>query len=369
MLEALKQLGDNAGSAANLLQVLGFIGLPTIPTLIGWVIRERRLRKEEKDNLWELAQNLKGQVAAGEAREKALSAQLRLQAPGHWLEHYELEANRGSPELGLAQLANGFAAVRDDLRSALYKLSRHYYATASDTDVESLGKAWYFSGIVSAIRDGEDVRLLRDGLRETDAVAAQAEGLYDPSAPEWNQFESIPGFSKTRQEIKHLLGVMSQRAHTLLNTGEVMKANRLQAKTLYIANLHFGPTSEEVLTIRGNSAGMCAAISAWESVLSHAQFVADELTKQSNVADQRWLHMMRHLVVAALMKLDRSDEGKKVGEALLSELEEKDLLAFATRELLKSKPAGPADRATVGSIFGYFEEGRKVPPPPGFPKL
>lgn len=367
----LKELGDYSGPTANLLQVLGFIGLPTIPALIGWVIRERLLRRKEKEHLWELVKNLKGQVAAGKAREATLNARLGLQAPRCWLEHYELEVNRGRPELGLAQLAKGFAAVRDDLRSALYKLSRHYYATASDTDADSRRMAWYFSTIASAIRDDEDVRLVRDGLRENDAEAARAEGLYDPSAPDWNQFESIPGFSSTEQEIAHLLKVMNNRARELANTGKAMKANRLQARTLYIANLHFGPTSQEVLTIRGNAAGMCALILAWESVLSHAQFVADALKKQGSGADQRRLHMMRHLMVAALMKLGRLDEGQKEGEALLRELKEQDVLTYATSQLLKSKPASPTDRGTVGSSIGYFElkEGKRVPPPSGFPPL
>jgi predicted mannosyl-3-phosphoglycerate phosphatase (HAD superfamily) len=74
---------------------------------------------------------------------------------------------------------------------------------------------------------------------------------------------------------------MGARAHELANTGEVIKAQRIQARVTYIAGLHFGPTDSEMLTVRGNAAAISALARDWESVVTDAEFVVFHMTKQA----------------------------------------------------------------------------------------
>jgi len=56
-----------------------------------------------------------------------------------------------------------------------------------------------------------------------DADIAKRAGAFNPSAAEWNEFESLPGFAAAKSDIRKLLQVMGARAHELANTGEVIK--------------------------------------------------------------------------------------------------------------------------------------------------
>jgi len=366
----LKQTGESSGWLANLIQIATYFGLPSASAIVAWIIRDRTLKKRAQILLGETIKNLTQQIEQGEAREEALSKQLDLQAPRYWIANYERGIQEGTTELALSHLSKGFTQVHEDLREAMYMLARHYYLATADPDADSMKKAWYFSTIASVIRDDADVRLLRDGLREVDADIAKRAGAFNPSAAEWNEFESLPGFAAAKSDIRKLLQVMGARAHELANTGEVIKAQRIQARVTYIAGLHFGPTDSEMLTVRGNAAAISALARDWESVVTDAEFVVFHMTKQGG-ADSPKGQQMRHLLVAGLVKSGRLGEAKTVGESLLSTLEEDSLLAIATKALLNGRPASPNDQAVVGSIRGYYEteEGKRVAPPPGFPSF
>ena len=84
---------------------------------------------------------------------------------------------------------------------------------------------------------------------------------------------------------------MGARAQELAKTGQVTKAQRIQARVTYIAGIHFGPTDSEMLTVRGNAAGISALIGDWESVVTDAEFVVFHMTKQEGGRQPRCVAM------------------------------------------------------------------------------
>jgi hypothetical protein len=333
--------------SATLLGKLGVVAIiisimTPVVALVAWlmrriVIRDLAIARKRVELLEQQVDNEKKDRKLQSSKALSLAKRLEEESPIEVLAmaDKELTPNHNNQVRAVRIVEEGFLRIFESTYEICFRLAVHCGSFAQID--KSLSKpAWYFSEIALAIKDTGDIRFLRDGLRELDASLAEASGQFDPTAPEWNDYEFLPNLSRA-DEVRPLLRSLNDKISKLVREHKLFEAMRLVSRAGYIARVSLPPTDRFVVITQANAIGVLIGIGSFKEAASLAREVLSLMrgSKDPSYPEESMeVLQVRHLYAAAMAKS---------GDAAAATREAKD-----TADILE-KVHGPEEFITIAT--------------------